>query len=248
MGAFVLGLLLAGQIATDLPAAAQVPAAERLWTATLASTSKSADGEFARVLTRCRSASTRAWKECTATYFDSTRRRIATLHAAPNASSAIVGTVFEELAFASSDQLQYRWTVERATAPGERLAWPAAAAAFDHGLRVSGVQRRGNWIRLLSSIPVDGWIAVPPDTDNGPRSIDISARPVTGEIVEMGGESYKVLRVTDGTVEYRREIPSDGCVVTGQEPPTPPTLRMPLAALFAPDGQTRFAVKHARGC
>jgi len=112
------------------------------------------------------------------------------------------------------------------------------------------VQRRGQWVRLLTSIPVDGWLAITPDGSDSARSIAVHVSPLEGQVVTMAGESYRILRIAAGTVEYRREIPSDyGCGESAIDPvPLPQTLRTPVASLFDPEGTPRFRQKYTRGC
>ena len=247
--AITAGTVLFAQGRPDLAPIAQVPVEERLWTVNLSSDRKTPAEEFEQLKKACGSASTRAWRECTNRFVEAGRRRIATLHASADPASPIVGSLFEGLRLAGS-QLEFEWTLERATEPDRRFAWADSPAAFDYGIAIAGAQRRGDWVRLLSSIPVDGWLATTPEGSSTPRSIAVDVEPLEGQVVEMSGDSYRILRIATGTVEYRREIPSDfacGQSVTNPVPP-PPTIRTPIAALFNPEGTPRFRQKYTRGC
>jgi hypothetical protein len=247
--ATIAGSALLAQTPPDLAPVAQVSVAERLWTVTIGSGRKVPAEEFEQLKTACGSASTRAWRECTSRFVQSARRAIATLHASPDSASPIVGLLFEGLRLAGN-QLEFEWTLGRASEPGRRLAWADAPAAFDYGIAIAGVQRRGEWVRLLTSIPVDGWLAITPVASDAARSIAVHVLPLEGQVIAMSGESYRILRIALDTVEYRREIPSDsGCGEPVTDPvPLPPTLRAPVAALFNPDGTARFREKYAKGC
>ena len=246
--AITVGGVLLAQGVPDLAPVAQVPVEERLWTVNISSDRKAPTEEFEQLKKACGSASTRAWRECTNRFVEASRRRIATLHASADAASPIVGSLFEGLRLAGN-QLEFEWTLERAE-PNRRLEWADSPAAFDYGIVIAGVQRRGGWVRLLSSVPVDGWLAITSEGSTTPRWIAVAAAPLEGQVVEMSGDSHRILRIAAGTVEYRREIPSDfacGQSVTDPVPP-PPTIRAPIAALFNPEGTPRFRQKYTRGC
>jgi hypothetical protein len=247
--ATIAGSALLAQSPSSLTPVAQVPVEERLWTVNISGGRKVPAEEFEQLKTACGSASTRAWRECTSRFVESARRAIATLHAAPDPASPVVGWLFEGLHLAGS-QLEFEWTLERASEPGRRLAWADAPAAFDYGIAIAGVQRRGEWVRLLSSIPVDGWLGITPEGSDAARSIAVHVSPLDGQVIAMAGESYRILRIVPGAVEYRREIPSDfGCGEPVTAPvPLPPTLRAPVASLFDPEGTPRFREKYTRGC
>jgi len=247
--AITVGGVLLAQGLSDLAPIAQVPIEERLWTVNISSDRKTPAEEFEQLKKACGSASTRAWRECTNRFVEAGRRRIATLHASADPASPIVGSLFEGLRLAGNT-LEFEWTLESAAEPNRRIAWADSPAAFDYGIIVASAQRRGGWVRLLSSVPVDGWLAITPEGSSTPRSIAVDVVPLEGQVVEMSGESYRILRIAAGTVEYRREIPSDfACGQPVTDPvPLPPTLRAPIAELFSRDSQARFSVKYSKGC
>jgi hypothetical protein len=128
------------------------------------------------------------------------------------------------------------------------------------------VQRRGEWVRLLGSIPADGWLRLTPDPlpDDAPVYIYIS--PLSEEIVTLsplvaewpdGSKrqtvpgTYRVVRIGTGTVEFREEVPSDFPCEEGPvvDPvPMPPVLRSPTSELFNSDGTPRFSRTYTKGC
>jgi hypothetical protein len=247
--AMTAGAVVFAQGRPDLAPIAQVPVEERLWTVNISSDRKTPAEEFEQLKKACGSASTRAWRECTNRFVEAGRRRIATLHASADPASPIVGSLFEGLRLAGN-QLEFEWTLERAAEPHRRIAWADSPAAFDYGVIVAGVQRRGGWVRLLSSAPFDGWLAISPEGSSTPQSIAVDVMPLEGQVVEMSGESYRILGIAAGTVEYRREIPSDfACEQSVTDPvPRPPTIRAPIPELFSRDGRARFSVKYSKGC
>jgi hypothetical protein len=187
------GSVLLAQDRAGLAPAAQVPVAERLWIASVRSVGETPAVAFERLKNACGSASTRAWRECTARWLEASRVQIATLHAAPDPASPVVGSVFQESVISAGTGLEHRWSIERVSEPGRRIDWP-------------------------------------------------------GGVVDLSGDSYRILGLAAGTVEYRREIPSDVACGNPVNDPVPPTLRAPIADLFVRDGQARFSVKHAQGC
>jgi hypothetical protein len=265
-------LSLAGQSTTELPPITRISLAERLWLAEIhsAGTEPSAGElrELARVCGQDGAASrptAEPWLACRARVLKPSRYRILTLHAAPRATSPVVATLFEERSVGTYGYFQFTWTLERASRPGVRLAWPDAAQAFDYGLHIAGVQRRGDWVRLLDSIPVDGWLPVTPENNPGARPPYVRVSSLDTQLVGVGplqatwpdghrerteGGPVLIQRITGDTIEFRDEIPSDfACGERVVDPvPLPPTLRAPLSALFNANGTPRFSETYTKGC
>lgn len=194
------------------------------------------------------------------------RYQISALHASPSDSSPVVARVFEERLVGPDLELVLRWSVERSAGLGEPLPWPDAIYAFDYGLHVEGVQRRGNWVRLLSSIPVDGWLRI--NTEPEPQNDEllyVYVTPLDGGVFHLEplmaqwpdgstrhitGGDYLIQKVAGGFVEFREEVPSDyscGLAVIDPEP-LPPSLRAATSEFFSRDGTARFATKYTKGC
>jgi hypothetical protein len=193
------------------------------------------------------------------------RFRVANLHAAPTASSRVVAVIFEERRLADQNGLHFEWTIELTANPSVPLPWPEGDMAFDYGLHVAGVQRRGDWVRLLTSIPVDGWLRTNDINAPGDHPLYVYVHPLEDEIVNLGPlsaewpdrrreqtqeGSFRILRVANDTVEFRQEIPSDyPCGEQVTDPaPLPPTLRARTSEFFNSDGTPRFAEKYTKGC
>ena len=96
-------LLQARATNADLPPVSQVPVAERLWTVQIGNGVNPIDPQvFTRVTKICGDNPVMAgpayfaWLECRVQNMKPVRYRIAALHAAPNESSPVVASVFEE--------------------------------------------------------------------------------------------------------------------------------------------------------
>src|SRR5688572_16494659 len=254
----------AGQLEPELPTVDRIPFSERMWTVQISNgVNEAFPGEF-RQLTRVRGDASSvtgltadAWYACQAKNLRSAQYRIASLHAAPTASSSVVASIFEERRVNAIGEPEFVWTVERTSNPGVPVVWPDAEFAFDYGLHVAGVQRRGNWVRLLTSIPVDGWLRIttlPEIPDDAPVYVYI--QPLTTQIVNLSPltaqwpdgrkgtvqeGAFLIQQVVDRTIEFREEIPSDfACGEQVTDPvPLPPTLRAPASEFFNPDGTPR---------
>ena len=231
----------AGPQVNQLPPAHAIPPEERLWLVRISS----------------------------AKFIKPARYPIAQVHAAPSEGSPVVATLFEDRTVGPSNLPHMVWTLETAEQPGQRLPWPGYGEAFDYGLHIPGAHRTGEWIRLLTSIPVDGWLRIPSDREPAPIQVHVSglqnevvnllnlssslrAIGPDGNLREIAEGPYFVKRVsTTGMIEFRKEIPSDfGCSVHPviDPVPLPPTLHAPAAEFFNPDGTPRFSTKYWRGC
>jgi hypothetical protein len=266
-----LGLLAGSQGRSDLPPVSRVPIEERLWTAEIVHGEAEAyPGESSQLAKACGDPSSVSgltadvWYACRAKHISPARYRIAVLHSAPNESSPVVASVYEERRIDSSNQLAFTWTVELASHRGERLPWPDAIGAFDYGLHLAGVQRRGGWVRLLSSIPTDGWMRITSVGAEPPVYIWVS--PLEGQIVDLSplmaswpdgrrrqieGGSYLIQSVSGaGSIEFRAEIPSDyNCGQSVTDPvPLPPALKARAAEFFDENGTPRFFTAYTKGC
>ena len=173
-----------------------------------------------------------------------------------------MASLFEERTVAPDNQLAYDWTFE-VPSTGQPLAWPESRLAFDYGLHIAGAHREGQWVRLLSKIPVDGWLRI---TDGQAGSFFIEVSPLQGEIIALSpmmatwpdghqrridGGSYLVKRLSKtGVIWFRAEIPSDyACGELVTDPvPLPPMLRTEAGQFFNPDGTPRFATVYTKGC
>lgn len=205
-----------------------------------------------------------AYYACRAKYIKPARYRIAEVHATPSEASPVVASLFEERRVATNNQLEFIWTLEMTDRPGRQLPWPDSVDAFDYGLHISGAHRRGDWVRLLTSIPVDGWLRITPEGQGGSIYVWVSALP--GTIVDLspllaigqdgrerpiGGGPYLVKSVSDtGMIEFREKIPSDySCGEPVIDPvPLPPTLRSRADEFFYADGTPRFSMTYTKGC
>jgi hypothetical protein len=271
---FAIGasLLEAGQARTELPPVSRIPIEERLWTAEIGNgRSEAYPGESDDLERACGDArhvtglTVDVWHACRARHIKAARYRIATLHAAPSASSAVVASLYEERRVVSGGGLEFEWTVEPTSNPAKRLVWPEAGEAFDYGLHVAGVQRRGNWVRLLTSIPADGWLPITDPDEPGTMPIYIRVSSLADQIVEVSAltaswpdgsrrqiaeGSYLVQRVSGGFIAFRAEIPSDfACGDPVTDPvPLPPTLSARASEFFNPNGTPRFSTKYTKGC
>lgn len=267
-----LGVIQAGTPQTYLPPVTAVPVSERLSLVHLyAGSFNPFAKEYARLEKACGDPGQQwgqhaaAYLACVVKHAPKARYRVATLHAAPSASSPVVASIYEEL----QPDLEGRLTVtnlDRVSHPGERLPWPDAAFIGDYGLPIAGAQRRGEWVRLLSSIPVDGWLPVTPEDREVPGlAIQIHTHPLIHIVVEMSSVkaqgpdgrireikqgSFLIQRIDGAFIEFRDEIESDAnCGEPVTDPsPLPPTLRAPITELFNPDGSARFHEKYTKGC
>ena len=264
--------LRARQVTPDRPSAMVVPVAERLWTVQIAGGDLAPDrDESTRLEGLCgaepmMSAAARSdWIACRSKNLRSDPHQIATVHAAPSDGSAVVAAIFEERIIFDAGELLAKLTVQPAAKPGVRLPWPESRLAYDYGLHLAGVQHRSGWVRLLSSIPVDGWLQITPEEPTGPLPIYVWVSPLESQVVELRpltatwpdgtrrqleAGSYVILKAGADVIEFRAEIPSDfecGNPVTDPVP-VPPTLRAPASELFDSDGTPRFATKYTRGC
>jgi len=257
----------------QLPPVEDIPVDERLWTAQLTNGSNEGSTiEYRRLEVVCGARpredglANDKWASCVQRNAESVRYQIATLHAGPSETSEIVATVFEELRFADNGDSVLAWSVEPEAAPSEIVPWPESAHAFDHGLHVAGVQRQGNWVRLLDSVPVDGWLRISPWPDPPEREpLYVYVEPLEGQIVNLrplmaqwpDGSSrpipegaYLMQRIARTNLEFRAEIPSDfSCGAPVIDPtPLPPILRASTPELFDPDGSPRFFTTYTKGC
>ena len=267
----VIGWVLI-QAGVDLPPVTRVPVSERLWLVAIYNWSTNPLQEVeAELLKACGDPSQQSGSEATAKAYlacqskntKRVRNQVATLHAVPSETSPVVASIYVESVISSDGRLAVT-NVDRAAHPGERLPWPDAIG--DYGLHVAGAQRRGNWVRLFTSIPADGWLRVYSDDERVPRlAVRASVQPLTGRIVEMSPlravwpdgrgrltdqESFLIKKVDGPFIEFRAEIPSDftcGDPVTDPVP-FPPTLRAPTSEFFNRDGSPRFADKYTKGC
>jgi hypothetical protein len=267
--AVALSLGQPGQTGGHVPFDAWVPPAERLWIAHIAKGEAEAyPGESNRVAKAC--GADPEFLACRARNLKSARYPVATLHAAPSGSSAVLATILEERQVLTTGELVFAWSIEMTAKAGTRLAWLEAERMLDdYGLYVAGVQRRGDWVRLLGSIPVDGWLRVAPSpTPDGQPSplLFVWVTPLAGHIVTLSalearwpdgrrqqieeGRDYLVQKVVGDVVEFRTEVPSDfPCGEAVSDPPEkPPTLRAPTSEFFGPGGAPRFFPKYTRGC
>jgi hypothetical protein len=268
-----IGLTQAGPKFAQSPPVRDIPLEERLWLAQIANGSFDPfPEESAQLLKACgdprlvfgRTAAT--YYACVTKYMKAARYLIAKLYAAPTESSPVVASVFEERKVTAENQFEFTWTVELTSHAGDRLPWPDAAAVFDYGLHLAGVQRRGDWVRLLTSIPADGWLRITP-TPNIPDGLPlyVYVEPLNGQIVNLSPltarwpdgrrelteqGTYLILNITRAVVEFRAEIPSDfACGETVTDPvPVPPTLRAPTSEFFNRDGTPRFSEAYTKGC
>lgn len=262
--------LQSGRQVVDLPAVTAIPAVERLWLVQIANADDPFPEEFKEAARACGEArlvtdlTAASYFACRAKYVKSARYRIAQVHAAPDERSAVLATLFEERRVPPSHQLEYVWTFELASQPGTPVPWPESWAAFDYGLNVAGAHRRGDWVRLLSATPVDGWFRVAPEGQAA--SVYVWATPLLGQLVDLsvplatwpdgrprptGGGPYLVTNVSaNGSIEFRAEIPSDmPCVEPVTDPVAlPPTLRSTAEQFFNADGAPRFRTSYPQGC
>jgi hypothetical protein len=107
--------------------------------------------------------------------------------------------------------------------------------------RLPGVgSHAGGWIALDGG-GLRGWLT-PADDPVWAASLD------DGE--EGGPVSVRIVRIEDGLVHFREEVPSDmPCGLdVAPDPPAPARFVVPLAALFAADGTPRLRAAYPRGC
>ena len=271
LSSILVGLAVA-QASPELPPVNRVPVAERLWLTTIAGWSSDPFAEvYAQLFKVCGDSGQQwgpnaaAYLACQAKNIKLARYRVATMHAAPSVTSPVVASIYIETISATDGRIAVM-NVDRASHPGERLPWPDSEQIGDYGLNVSGVQRRGDWIRLLTSIPADGWIRVVPDHGaEPPLAIRAHVNTLTYTIVDMSQMqatwpdgrsalteqgSYKIQKVDGPFIEFRAEIPSDfACGDPVTDPvPLPPILRAHISELFNRDGSPRFATKYTKGC
>jgi hypothetical protein len=143
--------LYAGQGTSDRPPASAVPVAERLWTAVLATGNSYDSDEPGRLQSLCGveprgGVAHDAWITCRKKNVRPVPHRVATVHAAPNETSAVVATIFEQALIFEFGELLTELTVELSSNPGVLVPWPGSSGVSGYGLYVSSVQRRGNWV------------------------------------------------------------------------------------------------------
>jgi len=206
------------------------------------------------------------WANCMQSNARPLRHPITTLHAGPTETSEVLATVFEQRRFTDNGDSELTWNIARTSAPSVVVPWPESREVFDYGLHVAGVQREGEWVRLLGSIPVDGWLRITesPSVPDRARA-RVYVEDLEGQIVELrrvqatwpdgsfrriGAGSYLIRSIGRAGVEFRAEIPSDfDCGEPVMDPaPLPPLLRASVADLFDSDGGPRFFKSHTKGC
>jgi hypothetical protein len=267
----VVGLGLT-QASPDLPPASRVSVAERLWLVQIVGWSTDPLREVYAELVKVCGDPGQQWGPRASAYFacqarntKPVRNRVATLHAAPSETSPVVASIYVETKIGTDGQLAVT-NVDRASHPGERLPWPDAAEIGGYGLHVAGAQRRGNWVRLFTSIPADGWLRTYSDAEPvPPLAVRAHVEPLTEIIVGMSPllavwpdgrsrlidhGSFLIQKIDGAFIEFRAEIPSDfACGEAVTDPvPVPPTLRAAATEFFNPDGSARFAEKYTKGC
>lgn len=267
-------LVQSGLPADQLPPAHSIPPEERLW---LVQISNGAGNPFPEEVVQIKKAcgdsfnglTAEVYFACSAKFIKPARYPIAQLHAAPIENSAVVATLFEDRTVGPNNRPHMVWTLETASRPGQRVPWPGYGEAFDYGLHIPGAHRKGEWVRLLTSIPVDGWLRIPRDAEPAPIQVHVSGlqREVVnllnlssslwavgpdGNPREIAEGSYFVKGVSkSGIIEFRKEIPSDfDCRVHPviDPVPLPPTFQAHAAEFFNPNGTPRFSTKYWKGC
>lgn len=261
---------------SQTPSFRNLPVSERLWTAKLVSGNMGRDinSEFASLEPLCGrrprnvGATWNTWLTCALQQQKAAHRQVASIHTAPSAQSQVVATVYEGWQFweyGEDGVPSAAWFIERLEQPNEFQFWPESWFAYDYGLDLGGVQKVGDWMRLTTATPVDGWLQVtssnPPD--RAPYYLYMS--PLEGQVVYLADvvaarpdgrreaikrDSYLITKIVNNVVQFRAEIPSDfACGAPVVDPvPLPPILQAPIAELFDPMGVARFSTAHSKGC
>lgn len=261
----ILGVAAVGARQT-LPPVNQVPLSERLWLTVLDADKAHDYSASLSVEAKCGKqpeleADAGNWRSCRSREFKPTRTELAKLYAEPRGSSMVVATLVQHVSIPQGEVV-VTYVLERTGRPGDPVNWPNAIEFADYGLHISGAQRRGNWVRLLSDIPVDGWLR----TDDPAQRLRIAVDSIEGRVIGIAPlvatwpdgsqrrtgdfQTFLIQRISRGVILFRQEIPSDfDCGEPVVDPnPLPPVLRAPISALFNPNGAPRFADPYTKGC
>jgi len=192
----------------------------------------------------------------------SNRRRVATLYSVPADDSPASAFINAATHIRAGDgTLAIHLDLEPANQRGEYIPWISDVGDWFYGIHIDGnVRRQGAWIQILHPLlRVPAWIR------SEPPALYVDVDPIVGHILELEpleaadptgvqriipSGSYIITNVASDSVEFRAEVESD--FACGEEIPVPKLLPALIRAnprdFFNPDGAPRFATKYTKGC
>ena len=189
---------------------------------------------------------------------------VAAVHEGPSDASRSIGQIVAT--FKISEQRFEKWgslTIGLdfiADGSGQPMTWMSDTGDWGYGILVHGVRTRGDWIQLLTKpFPGNAWVwrkttTFSANVDSiegnilGLEPLQATMRGRKTQTTVAG--TYTILKVRNGLVEFREEIPSDmPCGDEVKQPSVmPPILRAPAEQFFSADGTPKFATVYTKGC